>query len=365
MNVVVVGAGALGTCAAYQLARHGAAVTLVDAQDPQESLSAHSFAWANAVDDGSAAYFALSREALAAHRRLAIEVGGPAWFHPTGNLAWTDSPRETRELLAAAESYRSKGYPAAPCPPARAHELEPELRLPRRTEAIVWYPQDAHLYPDRFLTEVQAAGRRLGVRPVTGDPAVRLDDHAVQLASGVRRTADVVVCCAGRGTTALLGDAGHPVPLVEPDDPTRLTRGLLVRTAPLPPGVTVRRVLHAPDLSIRPHHGRRLVLHSHDVDEKLPADVPAMSGTMLDRLAEVLPGAAGVTVESAFTAVRPMPRDGRSIIGWLSDPGSPYVAVSHSGLTLAPVLGEIVAREVLGGRHELAEAFRPQRFAPA
>jgi glycine/D-amino acid oxidase-like deaminating enzyme len=362
MNVVVVGAGAVGTCVAYRLARQGAAVTLVDARHPQESLSAHSFAWVNAVDDGSAAYFALSREALAAHRRLADEASGSCWFRPTGNLVWADSPAGTRELLAAADSYGSKGYPAEIRTGAQALALEPHLRLDDPTAPVVFYPEDAHLYPDRFLGEVQDAGRRHGVLLVRGDAAVAIGDHGVRLASGTRLDGDVVVCCAGRGSAALLAGVGHTVPLVEPDDPATTTRGLLVRTSPVPEGVAVNRVLHAPGLSVRPHHGRRLVLHSHDVDHTLPGDVPTAAAAVLDRLTDVIPAAAGVTVESAFVGVRPMPVDGHSVVGWLPGSDRLYVVATHSGLTLAPVLAEIVAREVTGDRHELAAPFRPDRF---
>lgn len=365
MNVVVVGAGAIGTCAAYQLARQGMAVTLVDAQDPRRSLSAHSFAWVNAVDDGSAPYFALSREALAAHRRLADEVPGSCWFRPTGNLAWADSPQGAERLLAAAESYRSKGYHAEIRTASEARALEPDLHLDGRAGPFVLYPEDAHLYPDRFLTGLQDAGRRHGVRLLLGDAVVAIDGRTVRLASGARLHGDAVICCAGRGSVALLAGAGHRVPLIAPDDPAITTRGLLVRTSPMPAGVTVRRVLHAPGLSVRPHHGRRLVLHSHDVDHTLPADVPTAATAVLDLLPDVLPAATGVTVESAFVGVRPMPADRHSVVGWLPGSDRLYVVVTHSGLTLAPVLAEIVAHEVAGGRHELAEAFRPHRFAPA
>lgn len=365
MKVIVIGAGAVGTCTAYRLARHGVAVTLIDARDPQQSLSAHSFAWVNAIDDGSARYFALSREGLAAHRRLADEVPGADWFRPTGNLAWADSAAGERSLLAAAESYRAKGYPAEVLTEAAARVLEPDLCLDGRVGPLVFYPEDAHLYPDRLLAQVRDAGRRLGVRLLLGDAVVAVEDHAVRLASGVRLRGDVVVCCAGRGTGDLLAGTGHAVPLVDPDDPEITTRGLLVRTGPLPAGVTVRRVLHAPGLSVRPHHGRRLVLHSHDVDHALPLDVPVAAAAVRDRLADVVPAAAGVTVESAVVEVRPMPRDGRSVVGWLSGSHRHYVVVTHSGVTLAPVLGEIVAREVSGDTHELAGAFRPQRFAEA
>ena len=48
--------------------------------------------------------------------------------------------------------------------------------------------------------------------------------------------------------------------------------------------------------------------------------------------------------------------------GCLSVPGY-YEAVSHSGITLAPVIGRLLASEILSGkRDEMLADFRPERF---
>jgi len=61
---------------------------------------------------------------------------------------------------------------------------------------------------------------------------------------------------------------------------------------------------------------------------------------------------------------RPMPTDGFPIVGAVPGTADLYVTVSHSGVTLAPILGEHVTRELLDGQHveELAP-YRPDRFA--
>jgi glycine/D-amino acid oxidase-like deaminating enzyme len=366
VRVIVIGAGAVGTCVAYQLAVRGASVTLVDADDPQRTLSAHSFGWVNPVLSHTDAYFALSSAALVSHQRLADDVGRERWFFRTGNLHWADSPDGSRELLAVAASYRKRGWPVHTYTPEHVlSRLEPHLRLGQVAGPLIFYPDDAYLHTDRFLTVVQDACRDLGASVVVRDWVVELlgsPVRGVRLASGRRLAADVVVCCAGRGSADLLSQVGAAIPMVEPDDAGITTRGLLVRTSPLPPSVSLGRVLHAPGLSIRPHTGRRLVLHSHDVDDTLPAAPETAASELLVRLAEVIPGASGVRVESAFVGVRPMPRDGMSVVGWASGADSVYVVVTHSGLTLAPILGEVAAREVLDGPHALAAAFRPDRF---
>jgi glycine/D-amino acid oxidase-like deaminating enzyme len=59
-----------------------------------------------------------------------------------------------------------------------------------------------------------------------------------------------------------------------------------------------------------------------------------------------------------------MPADRLPIVGPLPWLDSLYLAVSHSGVTLAPVLGRLVARELADGAPDgLLAPFRPGRFA--
>ncbi|MFQ5567527.1 MAG: FAD-dependent oxidoreductase, partial [Paracoccaceae bacterium] len=61
---------------------------------------------------------------------------------------------------------------------------------------------------------------------------------------------------------------------------------------------------------------------------------------------------------------RPTPADGHPIIGPVPGRDGVYVAVMHSGVTLAPGVAELVAGEVLeGAEADLLAPFRPDRFS--
>ena len=65
-----------------------------------------------------------------------------------------------------------------------------------------------------------------------------------------------------------------------------------------------------------------------------------------------------------MTRVRPMPLDGYPAVGRL-DNGA-YVAVMHSGVTLGPLVGELVAREIAEEVDtDMLKPFRPGRFNDA
>jgi glycine/D-amino acid oxidase-like deaminating enzyme len=174
MRVLVIGAGAIGCCVALRLAEAGVAVTLVTDADPATSLSAHSFGWANAIDDGSDRYYDLSIEALAAHRRLAADAA-TRWLFPNGNLHWADDRAGADKLVAIADGYRAHGYPVTELTTEDVlRELEPRLRLENKVGPVLFYPSDVHVLGDVLLTSVLARARAAGLIVRIGSPVTHL-----------------------------------------------------------------------------------------------------------------------------------------------------------------------------------------------
>lgn len=83
--------------------------------------------------------------------------------------------------------------------------------------------------------------------------------------------------------------------------------------------------------------------------------------TLLGQAARFLRGAR---IARTLLAWRSMPGDRLPIVGPMPGLDSLYLAVSHRGVTLAPVLGRLVAEEVATGEQEwLLTPFHPGRFA--
>jgi glycine/D-amino acid oxidase-like deaminating enzyme len=83
---------------------------------------------------------------------------------------------------------------------------------------------------------------------------------------------------------------------------------------------------------------------------------------MLHRLTASF-GSRDVRLVSVRLGTRPMPADELPIIGAVPGVHGAYIAVMHSGVTLAPAAGRLVASEVVRGveAYELA-GLRPARF---
>jgi glycine/D-amino acid oxidase-like deaminating enzyme len=59
-----------------------------------------------------------------------------------------------------------------------------------------------------------------------------------------------------------------------------------------------------------------------------------------------------------------MPEDGYPIVGFVPDSSDVYVAVMHSGVTLAPIMGRMISREIFEDNSvEKLDRYRPERFS--
>ena len=78
----------------------------------------------------------------------------------------------------------------------------------------------------------------------------------------------------------------------------------------------------------------------------------------------MLRGADGLELDFHTIGYRPTPIDGFPIIGRAKGVAGLYVAVMHSGITLAPAVGLFATREILDGeRDPLLAPYGVERFA--
>jgi D-hydroxyproline dehydrogenase subunit beta len=358
---IVVGAGVIGANVAFRLVQAGASVTIVDAEGPVAGTSATTFAWVGASAKGLWSYFAINAAGVAAHRRLRGEAGSAPWLRDPGCLQWYSDPAAQEALAERVEELRGVGYPAAPVSRPRAAALEPDAVLGEDVDGVALYPDEGFVFPPVMVAHLLGAARREGLVERYGERVVALDGPGgVALASGERLAADVVVLCCGRWIARL----AEGIPMLPGTERGSPVVGLLVRTAPV--AMRLERMLYADDTMIRPDGGGRLLLHAdgHDleVDPAAPPS-PELADDLVATGARHLAVRGGLRVESAQVGIRALTEDYMPAVGWLPGTDHVYVCVTHSGVTLAALLGELVAAEVLDGADDpLLDPFRPSRF---
>ena len=359
MHVVAVGAGVVGSAVALRLAQNGARVDLLDAGEPGAGTSSTSFAWIGASAAALRDYRALNVAGVDAYARLQAELGPRPWLRRTGSLVWHTDPGRSAELASQVAALTDMGYEATLLDPEQALALEPSLRLAPGVEHVAFHADEGHADGRRMAAELAARAVDAGAELRIGAEVTGVDDGAVALATGERLVADAVVLCTGRWTGSLSG-----VAMLDAAERGALPIGLLVTTGAAPD--PVGRVVVADDVMIRPGDDGGLLLHADEQDRLVhpdddPASVADVAGKVLDAARQhvMFPEALGVT--RAVVGLRALTADLLPAVGRLSD--RTYVAVTHSGITLAPALGDIVAAEVLGrGDEPLLAPFRPDRL---
>ena len=319
-TVVVIGGGVLGSAAASHINACGHAVTLItDEPRGTTRVSTASLAWVNANSSSPDAYTDLRSDARTVHARAGVDAG---WFRPTGST--TDG---------------------------------------------VDAPGDGYVDTERFIavhrsTLLAAGGTvRTGMRVRSlrrhGQRVVVVCDGAANPAEAPieQIVADTVVIAAGTGTAQLASSIGA--------DTRRLgtatgPRGFLARVR-LDHGIT--QVRSANGLQLRPDNAGVLAAQSLTIERQLlergdDATVatvwPALRAELGSVLGRDVPEDALIRLDEAS---RPMSADGLPVVGWVAD--GVYALLSHSGVTLAPLLAELVARDLSGDADPRLDPYRP------
>lgn len=358
MRVCVLGAGIVGASVGYELAGRGADVVLVDGASPGGGATAVSFAWVNANAKLPREYFELNHAGMREYARLAEELPENAWLHRGGRLA---TAGHIPDLEAHVRRLVSWGY-AATMLDARtvSTEVEPAVDLGDPDTPVAWFAEE-------FCVDAVSLTRLLVAQCAVRGVVAHLGAHAdavsrqdgpfaVRLSDGTSLTADAVVNATGLAASGVGDLLGVPVPLTSIQGMTVLVHA---------PERSLRNVVHTADVELRPE-GRDLVrLHDATLDDLLPcADRDDLAAVMLDRATRVLPGLAPGRVVSTHVGPRPIPADGVSVVGGVSSVPGYYVAVTHSGVTLGPLLGRLLATEIVDGEVDpLLRPFRPDRFS--
>ena len=377
---MVIGAGVLGASVAARLADAGMHVTLLDQDQPGHATSRWSFAWLNSNDKGPRPYHDLNQAGIRAWADLAPDLDGLAWYRPTGNIELaTDDPERT-ELAARVRRLTEWGYPTRFIDAAEATHIEPSLRPPGPAAMTAWFPGEGYLLTEPLIARLVTHAKSRGAVLLVGEPGrvIGFDTSPTQIrtATGAVLEADEVVCCAGRWVPELAALAGAastppaphaastppmphaasavpaagpaPVPLESWAEPGATAPGFVVRVGPVA-AAGPQRVVHAPGIYLRPHSGGLVHLEAPDAAVDLHTPEPELrrwAGELLSRARRTVRGLDDARVVAHQVCVRPMPADGQSIVGRLPGAEWLYVAVTHSGVTLAAQLSRLIAAEL-------------------
>lgn len=352
---MIAGAGIVGANLAYQLAKRGAAVTIIERDMPGAGATSKSFAWINATFSKQPwSYYQLNRLGMIGWRQLEREVDLPVRWG--GSVEWYPGEKEARELRESVKAHQKWGYPVATIDLERLKALEPHVS-PGSVAGASHSEDEGHVDPVGATEALLRGAAGYGARIRSGTTITGLDVQqdrlrAVKTGSG-DVPADVLVIACGTDTPRVASMAGIRVPLK--DSP-----GVLVHTTPLP--ALLERVVLAPGAHMKQKPDGRIVTGvgfggTPTKDSSREGGERFLRGAA----AGVLSALGKAELDTVTLGWRPLPQDEYPIIGFAPGRRDIYITVMHSGVTLSPFVGRAASVEILDGVD--IEPLAPYRLA--
>ncbi len=376
IRVAVVGGGIVGSSVAYHLgADPSTEVTVFERGELAGETTAASGAFVGLWGDEPPAYRRL--------KEYGVRLYNDFLADPRANSSYTYAPRlgiaSTREgaseLQAAAATRECVRGRAEYVPGER---LDAELLHPgidtANVEGAIYRPNLGFLDATELAAEFVERARERGVRFETETTIedVTTDDGAVTgvVADGDHRSFDAVVAAAGPWNRQIADFVGIDVPIRQTlgpilvFEPETLVPYDTFSVKHVESGVYFRQ---QPDGTVFAGHypggyedaGREL-----DPDD-VPTTVPSDIREKIRRVVETyFPWVEGAPVVDEWVGVRSLTPDAGAIAGWTSVEGFYATGFNAAGIQLAPVIGHVVAEQLLRGNPtEYYDAVRLSRFA--
>jgi glycine oxidase len=363
-DAVVVGAGAIGAGCAYELARAGLRVTMIERGEPGVEASGASAGILSMPDpsrrDPLAILGRLSRDlydplANALREETAIDIG----LGRTGHLHLCMTRAEERHAagLVADPAARQAGMSFIPVD--NLHCLEPAIS--ESALGAVHIPRGSWVDNVELVRALVLAAERRGARCITNcsvEAVTRSDDRVtgVRVQSGEVIEAAVVVVTAGAWSGTI---EGMPAELR-----VRPVKGQIMAFDNR--DGLVRHVIFRDDVYLVPRLSGECLFGATVEDGVADRNV-TMDGLswLMDELYKTTPGVGRLRFLRAWAGLRPATEDGLPVVGPWPGLAGLFVATGHfrSGILQMPATARVIRDHVVDGRSSVpAAALLPDRL---
>ncbi len=362
-DVIVIGAGIIGSACAGELAQRGLKVLVLDSGEG--GATAAGMGHLVAMDDNPAE-LALCNYSLDIWRQWAHELDDACAYRNCGTLWLAANEAEMHEAERKAATLSAQGVACELLGASRLQAIEPMLQpglkggLRVSGDGILYAPNTAQWLLRQggsAITRERARVRSVNGARVRLDDGRQLDAGAVILANGIQAPA----LCPG---LPIEPKKGH---LLITDRYHGLIKHQLVELGYASSAHANSGTSVAFNAQPRPT-GQILLGSSRQFDTLDPRVEGPVLGRMLARAREYLPGLGELNAIRCWTGFRAATSDGLPIIGQHPDQPGLWLAVGHEGLgvTTAPGTARLLAAELFGESLPISgAAYSPGRFSSA
>ncbi|WP_263376316.1 NAD(P)/FAD-dependent oxidoreductase [Granulicella aggregans] len=346
-DVLILGAGIVGSACALECAQAGLRVGIVECAVPGGATTAAGMGHVVVMDDSSA-QFALTCYSRSLWQTLAPRLPQNVEYEQCGTLWVANDDEEMAEVESKHCAYRRCGITAEILTSVDVAQEEPNLRAGLAGGLLV--PDDGVIYPPPAAEFFLASAQLLGAVLLRGKAAAALDAGDVVLEDGTRLAARQIVVATGTDLRLL------------PWLPLQKRKGHLVITDRYPGFVRHQLVelgylrsahkstADSVAFNVQPRRTGQLLLgSSRQYGDEDPGIDTGILNRMIERAQSYMPGLANLSSLRVWTGFRAATPDKLPLIGPTDEPGV-FVAVGFEGLgiTNAPGAARLLTDHLLG-----------------
>ena len=361
-DAIIIGAGIVGAACAYECARRGMRVLIVDRDIVGGGTTGAGMGHIVVMDD-SEAQFSLTRYSQKLWQELRPQLPDDVEYEQCGTIWVAADDEEMAEVRRKHEFYSQRGVPTEVLSAARVKDLEPHLRDGIAGGLLVL--EDAVLYPP--CAAAALLGRALG-----HGAELRVGISVNQIGGGLVRTSDgefkanVIINAAGAESPKLTSGIevkkrkGH---LVITDRYPGFLRHQLVELGYLKSAHSVTSDSVAFNLQPR-RTGQILIGSSRQYGAEHSEVDHDILAKMLRRAEEYMPEIGRISAIRTWTGFRPATPDKLPLIGPMQDDQTVFLATGHEGLGITTSTGSarILVDYITGAKPEIPiEPYLPSR----
>ena len=368
-EVVIIGAGVIGTAIAYYLAKQGINPLLLDQGDVCSGSSGACDKAISMQSKNPGLHLAMAMESAAMFPGLGEELDYDIEYNSCGGMIAIENEQQMAIMESFVARQQTLGLPVNLLSIEEARRRQPALSP--ALLASTYSPADAEVSPLKLTFAFARAARKLGAIIHTGAKVTAIQTSGGHV-SGVVTTkgtfrADIVINAAGV-YAPFIGN------LVGLDIPIKPRRGQIIVTEAMPPYIfgelwSARYIVakHTPEMIRQEdpqaaelgvglalgqtHEGTLLLGGTRELVGYDLNTTPEALSAILRHAINVVPGLKNIHIIRVFSGLRPYTPDGMPILGPVAGLDGFLMAAGHEGdgIALAPVTGKMLAGYIVDG----------------
>ena len=352
-EAIIVGAGIIGSSIAYELSKRGVKVTLIDKNAPGSACSGSSFSWINATYPKKPySYNLFSQLGINAFQLVQKELSLDIKWN--GSLEWSSEIEDQEELIESVKELKSypKYTPTSIIGYKKAKKLEPYINF-KGNENIIFSKADGAIDPKDAISKMIGAIKKNGgsvLYPCKFEKIIESNNSfsKIKTSMGILKSENIVFC------NGIDIDNSFNINFLKKPRP-----GVIIKTNPKKD--LINSVVYGPKIHAHQQSNGQVI-----IGEQITAPIEENSKNHLIRINKhfknMVKGVSDLNPSEVLIGWRPIPKDDLPIIGRFKNK-SVYVAVMHSGISLAAIVGNLVSQEIVDEVDSLLlKDFRPSRF---